>query len=87
MLLLAEWLEIVDKVPASQLRLKYMHTGCTVDNISQASAGQWRLEYVVTSQSVKLKYMYISWAVDNNKSSSSWSVEAGIYCYWPSSWE
>jgi hypothetical protein len=75
-----------------------MHTGCAVDNISQVSAGQWRLEYVVThqtvgnsrqstSQSVKLKYIYTNWAVDNNKSSSSWSVEAGIYCYWPSSWE
>jgi hypothetical protein len=30
MLLLAEWLKIVDKVPASQLRLKYMHTGQSV---------------------------------------------------------
>jgi hypothetical protein len=54
MLLSAKWLGIVDKVPASQLRLEYIHTG---------------------------------WVVDNSKSSTDWSVEAGIYCYWLSGWQ
>jgi len=42
MLLPAERLGIVDKVPASQLRLEYIYM----------SAGQWMLEYVVTGSAV-----------------------------------
>jgi len=53
MLLPAQRLGIVDRVPASQLSWNICIQARRLIIVSQASAGQWRLECVVTGRAVR----------------------------------
>jgi hypothetical protein len=75
-LLLAEWLAIVDKVPASGWMLECMPTGRAVDN-SRPNTG-WSVEAKIHV------YQPGGW---NSRPNTGRSVEEGIHHYHPKGWK